>query len=343
MRKEIAIAIILGLILGGIIIYGVQLANQSSLKAKRDREASRQNSSESPTPIPTPSAAIIITSPNDHSVIFSNPATVAGSTLPNSTIIVSDSEDDTAVTTDSSGKFSAQIKLTGGENKLTISALTGDQLNSTAVTAIYTTAKIITPTPNPVDAPIASSSQEIVNKTKEEILKKAQEQFKQTEENLNTKSNIAQLVGYKGAITNIAQNAITVVADKINLQVSFDAGTTIIKDGRPIKPDQLSIKDAVIVIGYSIGNEVITAKRIVVIKETSPEPTKKIVFSPINKINLKSKSLSITIDGQEQILVLGKKLKLDLNLLQTGQRLFGVILLPNNPKDPATLFLAKII
>lgn len=339
MRKEIVFAIVLGLILGGIIIYGAQLANKSTQKIK----------SESQTVTPTidqansPATNLNITSPINHSISSVDSINITGIAQPNSKIIIYNDNDQKEVLADAKGQFSTSISLDGGMNKIVIGSLSPENVfDSVTIRVVYTTAKILTPTPNPVDSPIASSSQEIVNKTKEDILKKAQDQFKETEQNLTTKAeNI--IVGYEGLISEIAQNAITIVDDKINLQVSFSSSSAIIKNGKTIKSDQLSIKDNVIVIGNQDENEIIAAKRIVVGNDIGKPTNKKIINAPITKINAKTLSLAVTIDGQNTILVLDKKLKLDLTKITVDQKIFGLILPNDNPAQPATLLLAKII
>ncbi len=334
-------AVILGLILGGVVIYGVFLANRSRNELANATPTPTVDQT-SVTITPTIAPGLTITTPPDHSVSFTTPLKITGSTKPNAQVIISDADDQTLVQADATGQFSALIKISGGENKISSTALLPDQsTQSVQITIIYTTAKIITPTPNPVDSPIASSSQ-IINQTKEEILKKAQAQFNQTEQNLTIKAeNI--LVGYLGTITDIAQNAITLVSDKINLQVSYATDAAFIKNGKAIKPDQLSIKDDVIVIGNMVGNEVLNAKRLVVSPiQSSSIPTKQTIFVTISKINLKTKTLSVTLGQEDQVLSLDKNLKLDLTSIKIGQKIFGVIQPSIEPTGIAPLLLAKI-
>ncbi|MBU1256325.1 hypothetical protein KKA49_01435, partial [Patescibacteria group bacterium] len=75
MRKEIILAIILGIILGGVIIFGINLANQTITN--------------SPTPSPAQVlpeqklgvASLQITSPLNNSVSFQDSLTLTGKTL----------------------------------------------------------------------------------------------------------------------------------------------------------------------------------------------------------------------------------------------------------------------
>ena len=140
MRKEVIFAIILGLILGSVILYGVQLANSSTQKA-----AVNSNNQVTPTTtvVPTQTASLVITSPQDHSVVNTDTIKIAGKSFPNSSIALVSSEDDTLVATDASGNFSFDFKLTGGENIIEITTLSPEQKTETAkISIIYTTAKI---------------------------------------------------------------------------------------------------------------------------------------------------------------------------------------------------------
>lgn len=191
------------------------------------------------------------------------------------------------------------------------------------------------------DTPVASPSA-IQEQIKERIKNVVQEKLKSTEENLENKAASGIIVGYQGVVTDIAENSLTLLSDKTNYQISVSSGSAIIKNGKTIKPDQISIKDTIIVIGNSIANEVINAKRIVLVTDNTPSPQRQVIFAPIAKINTKSQSLAVTYKGKNQVLVLDKKLKLDLTTLKMGQMLFGLIQMPDNPTDPATLLVTNL-
>ncbi|MBI1872239.1 hypothetical protein HYS10_02340 [Candidatus Collierbacteria bacterium] len=189
----------------------------------------------------------------------------------------------------------------------------------------------------------ASSSATNEEQVKEILKNVVSEKMKSTEESLENEAKLSRLAGYTGIITNIAQNAISLESRKINLQVSIATNAAIIKDGKSIKPEQLSIKDKLIVIGHLNPPDVLAAKRIVVIKDTPSTNIKKVIFSEIKRINLKNKTITINLDNQEISLVLSKKLKLDLETINPGQKIFGVIKIPTNPQETTTLLLGKII
>ncbi len=140
MRKEVLFAIILGLILGVVIIYGIQIANRSAKELAKTALTPTPTQEIQPN---TPVQLLTITSPQDHSVNFTDTVIITGTTKPNSEIIIINVEEEILTKADSVGLFSAKVKLTGGENIITISSLSPDQKQETIeLTVTYTTAKI---------------------------------------------------------------------------------------------------------------------------------------------------------------------------------------------------------
>jgi len=127
MKKEVIIAIFVGLSLGLIIAFGVRTA-QNSLK-----HITRAN----PTPTTTASEVntttnhfLLITAPTPDEIITDNELNVVGSTSPNSMVsIVGTDGIDTSTIADDTGAFNAAISLVAGVNSITISSYnpTGDE------------------------------------------------------------------------------------------------------------------------------------------------------------------------------------------------------------------------
>ncbi|MBI1871977.1 hypothetical protein HYS10_01015 [Candidatus Collierbacteria bacterium] len=139
MRKEVLFAIILGLILGVVIIYGIQIANRSAKELAKTALTPTPTQEIQPN---TPVQLLTITSPQDHSVNFTDTVIITGTTKPNSEIIIINVEEEILTKADSVGLFSAKVKLTGGENIITISSLSPDQKQETIeLTVTYTSAK----------------------------------------------------------------------------------------------------------------------------------------------------------------------------------------------------------
>lgn len=178
---------------------------------------------------------------------------------------------------------------------------------------------------DPVDVPIASASA-ILDETKKEILKKALDKnLKNTQGILGENANRNLLVGYVGIVIDIKQGVFNLTTDEANLQVSYDTKTAILKDGKSLKPELISLKDKAIVIGSLTSPDILTAKRIVIAsKNDSVKTEKKVIYSPIIKI--KNNILTLKIDNQNQDVALGKKLKLDPKTLTTNNKVFGILL-----------------
>lgn len=342
MRKEVVFAIIIGLILGGVILFGFQIANQSARQALAPATSSGQIAS--PTPLPTASQSnLSLTEPLDHAVVNTSSIKISGKTLPASAVAIESETDDTLLSADESGNFSADFVLAGGENLIKIATLLPDQkTESLEITVIYTTAKLssLTP-PDLADVPIASDSQTIITKTEEEILKNAKERSQKTEATLIAKANNL-LVGYAGSITDIKQGVFSLDSRGATLQVSYAGTTAIVKDGASLKPELLAVGDKAIVIGNPTGSDIVSAKRIVISKPAAPKFIKKTIFSPIVKIDTKKKTLTLKVDDENREVALGKLIKLDLTSLTPDQKIFAIIITPA-AGGTTTLIQAKTI
>ena len=343
MRKEVIFAIIIGLALGGVILYGLQLANRS---AKEAASAAGTPSAQVAPANPTPAveSRLTLSEPLDHAVVNTATIKIRGKTLPASAIAIESEDDDVLLTVDSSGNFSTDFALTGGENLIKVSVLLPDKKTETIeISVVYSTVKLASPVPTgSTDTPVATDSQTLLEKTYEDVLQKAKDNVKQTEEVLDAKADRNRLVGYAGSITDIKQGVFSLDSRGTTLQVSYNTGTTIIKEGSVLKPELIALADGAIIIGNLTGPDIIGAKRVVIYKETVPKFSKKIIFSPIVKIDAKKKTLTLKVDDKNLEVALGKLLKFDLTTLTLDQKIFGIIL-TNIATNAVTLIQAKII
>jgi hypothetical protein len=143
MRKEVVFAIIFGLILGGVIIFGIQIANKTTQKAA--------STSPSPTPLvnnqtitPTPEELpLVITSPLNNSVVNLPTVTITGKTFKNGLIAATTNDNEILAKANEDGSFSFDFPLVGGDNQIKIEAKsTEDKPATINLLIIYTTAKI---------------------------------------------------------------------------------------------------------------------------------------------------------------------------------------------------------
>lgn len=143
MRKEVVFAIIIGLILGLVILYGVQLANRSANQAAATVTAPPPAGGPSITPTPTIIAGLTVTSPSDHAIVNTGSVRITGKTTPDADVAIYSSEDDALVAADKDGNFVSDLKLTGGENLITLTTLKPDQTTETVqISIVYSTAKL---------------------------------------------------------------------------------------------------------------------------------------------------------------------------------------------------------
>lgn len=137
MRKEVLFAVIFGIALGGIILFGINLANNSVASIQNISKNNPQNTP-TPTPISTPKRLEII-SPQDHSVVVEKSITITGKGAPLSNIAIITESDDLIISASEEGTFSAQINLIGGENTITVTDLFEDNTFETqTITVIQT-------------------------------------------------------------------------------------------------------------------------------------------------------------------------------------------------------------
>ncbi len=143
MKKEVFLAISIGFILGLIITFGIWTANKS-LKQAAKPTPTPEAMATSPTPSAAPSTlSLNITAPDDETLTNSATITLTGTTAPNADIAVLYEIGQTIIQADQNGKFSFDVPLDGGYNRITVTAY--DQNGNTAtqkLTVTYTTQKI---------------------------------------------------------------------------------------------------------------------------------------------------------------------------------------------------------
>lgn len=142
MRKEVILAIIIGVIFGGVGLYGLKLANQTVVSQKIE-EPESITPTISTTPTPSITDTINIDSPTDHSVSFNSTINIKGRTRPNSPVAITVENSDEIVQSDTQGIFSLDVTLVGGENNITVSVpqQNGEVMTKT-ISVIYTSTTI---------------------------------------------------------------------------------------------------------------------------------------------------------------------------------------------------------
>lgn len=122
MRKELFIAVVLGLTVGLIVTYGVYTANQAL--SKKDTVKVTNVNSLSPSPIndEEPVLTLSVSSPQDGIVVGEPDIKIEGTTLPNAIVTFVTDEAELIAEADENGVFVQQITLIKGANTIEVSA-----------------------------------------------------------------------------------------------------------------------------------------------------------------------------------------------------------------------------
>jgi hypothetical protein len=319
MRKEIVLAIILGIILGGVIIFGINLANQSS------------SNTPSPTPSPTSNppdqnsnqTTLQVISPENNAVSSKDSINLVGKTKKNAWVALIWEDGQAIIQSDELGSWEHQAGLTGGENVIKVTTSNGiDYQESLSLTVIYTTANIPTPGTSSTsgqDAKVPSNTASTSGQTdqvNDNLKQRIQEIVK--DKLVDPKEDI--LKGYAGTIAKINDvNLVVNLSEKETLQVMTNDATDIIKNGKPLKITGLSIDEKIIIIGNLSTEDILSALRIVTIKNTPPTAKRHVVVAPVSNLDVRS------LDIGELNTDIPKKSDIDLEELQDGQTVMAII------------------
>jgi hypothetical protein len=137
MRKEIILAIVLGLILGAIIVFGYWRANQ----VNQPPVDSSDNQQDLPTQTNNSDQSLLtILAPHDGDIFDVTTVTISGTTLPSARVIIVSENEQLFVVPNEQGYFNDEISLDGGVNRIQISAIdTNGQRVDKVIQLVYTT------------------------------------------------------------------------------------------------------------------------------------------------------------------------------------------------------------
>lgn len=121
MKKEVVIAILIGLSLGLFITYGIYQARTGI-----SRKSSETGLVVTPTPTEEFSGELVLNSPTDESVQSETTTSVSGTTIPQSYVVVFVGNNETITTSDGSGNFSVDVDLEDGSNIITVYVIDED-------------------------------------------------------------------------------------------------------------------------------------------------------------------------------------------------------------------------
>lgn len=135
MRREVIFAIFLGIILGGLVAFGIWRANLAF--------GPQKESTTTATPFPNNNIAntqLVVTQPENNTVVPENTITIKGATTPGSTVVIMSEEEEKIVHVSSDGSFAEKIELAPGPNEVTISSFDSqDNESKQTLVVVYST------------------------------------------------------------------------------------------------------------------------------------------------------------------------------------------------------------
>lgn len=148
MKKEVLLAITIGVVLGLIIMAGVKFDNLKNLTTAENSNSETLNTISpvptiTPTPTPEPTLTISILSPENESLIDTPTVELVGKTSPLSIVVIIAEEDEVILRSSEQGDFKTEVDLIGGENIIEITAYNNEGEEArTELMLTYTTADI---------------------------------------------------------------------------------------------------------------------------------------------------------------------------------------------------------
>lgn len=141
MKKEVIIAILVGLVLGLIITFGIYTANQAV--KKQNQTTNLPSNGAHPSPSPIAAGKLEITEPEDNLVVNQSKITVSGITEAKNAVAVLTEESEQLILADEEGVFSTEVVLVSGANEIKIITMDkNNQKQEKFLTIVYSTAKI---------------------------------------------------------------------------------------------------------------------------------------------------------------------------------------------------------
>lgn len=138
MRKEVLVAILIGVILGALVAFGIWRANLALLPKK---EAVKTEQRAGPTPsAEVPASSLILTQPEDNTILSQDKVIIKGATTPGATVLFLTNIDELVTQADKDGAFEQEVELEGGPNEITVTSYdeSGNEMTQT-LTLVYST------------------------------------------------------------------------------------------------------------------------------------------------------------------------------------------------------------
>jgi hypothetical protein len=140
-KKEVTVAIFIGLILGGIVVGGI-LRARKALNNFTPVHVTQNSPVPSTTSAPQQGLFLTIDTP-DNQVVKEASFILTGKTLPGTYIVINGEAGDSIIVPNELGNFSQTITLVKGANTIRVTAYQEDGTKQeSTINAVYTTAEI---------------------------------------------------------------------------------------------------------------------------------------------------------------------------------------------------------
>ena len=276
MRKELLWAGIIGIIFGVAIGFGVYRVRN---KVEPDSKATPQPSSASGTGL----TKIALDKPENLRVYTENPISVSGLTKSLNWVVVSSLDADDIASSMDDGTFSLDVDLDGGINFIQATSINPD--GSTAfqkILVVYSSSFTLE-----TDAGSeASGASEIENSV---ALK------------LSQSENPPR--AYVGTVTDISESTVQIRSTDSQIQQisTLTESLTVVDtkgtSNKTVKLADIAIGDFIVAMGYIDGNDVLSAKRIL-ISDALNEPKLEVSLYKVQAVNKKSIDAISVADSQ---------------------------------------------
>jgi len=129
MRKEILLAIVVGILVGLAITFGIYTIRQQLFRNQTPATIEESRSAGVATPTPTASSTLTLQKPEQDFLTAEDSVQIVGRALPESYIVILANETEYITSADQDGDFSQEVALEAGGNKLTVVSIasTGEQ------------------------------------------------------------------------------------------------------------------------------------------------------------------------------------------------------------------------
>ncbi len=312
MKKEVLLAIILGLIVGLVITYGVYNARKA---VETIQSVSEQNDIETQIPVATDSGTLVLTAPEDNSIQALSDTIISGTTQPRSNVIVFVNDTPTFAESDTTGAFQIPTTLDSGSNVLTVFGIDreGKQVKHQRV-VVVSSASLDIEEASKSASPSASQTKQASESAKQDAQQNIKERIEKVLE--DKKGQVAQkATAYIGTIDRVTSETLTLNTLSGNKIIQIKSTTTFVdsQSQKTLKSTDLEIGNFAIVMGYLTEGSLDTRR--IVISKTSLYPKPVNVIAGTFKSLEKSTLRMMLRTGKELLLQVSKAIRYE-NILQ---------------------------